>query len=135
MNRSIEYGLVSTAADEKILSANMKSFFEPLNRVMVKTKSKGLLEARLPYVYKHFYWNLNKEIQVYVELYPNVDEEGKRKFDHPEIGWVMFVNMKDVHPPYHVPVEEQRQYVQELLEACGFSCIILHEYADDEERL
>lgn len=135
MNRSIEYGIVSKAADEKMLTAKIKSFFEPLNRVMVKTKSKGLLEARLPYVYKHFYWNLNKEIQVYVELYPNVDEEGKRKFDNLEVGWVLFANMKDVHPPYQVPFEEQQHYVKELLEAGGFPYITLHEYADDEERL
>ncbi|CAM4058674.1 hypothetical protein [Saccharibacillus endophyticus] len=119
MNRSIEYGLTSTATDEKALTAKMKSFFEPLNRVMVKTKSKGLLEARLPYV----------------ELYPNVDEEGKRKFDNPEIGWVLFANMKDVHPPYQVPLEEQQRYVKELLEAGGFPYITLREYADDEERL
>ena len=135
MTRSIEYGLISTATNEKALTAKMKSFFEPLNRVMVKTKSKGLLEARLPYVYKHFYWNLNKEIQVYVELYPNVDEEGKRKFDNPEIGWVLFVNMKNVHPPYQVPLEEQQRYVKELLEAGGFPYLALREYAEDEERL
>ncbi len=135
MDKYIEYGIVSTPADEKRLAANFKVFFEPLNRMMAKAKSKGLLEARLPYVYKHYYWNLNKEMQVYMELYPNEDMEGKRKFADPEAAWILFVNRKDVHPPHHVALQEQERYVEELLAAGGFPYKVLHEYNEGEERL
>ncbi|OWR29860.1 hypothetical protein CDO73_12295 [Saccharibacillus sp. O23] len=135
MDKYIEYGIVSAPSEEKPLAANLKAFFAPLNRVMVKTKSKGLLNARLPYVYSHYYWNLNKEMQVYVELYPNTDNEGKRKFANPDVGWILFANMREVPPPHGVPIEEQEQYVQELLAASGFPYVVLHEYRDGEERL
>ncbi|OWA33476.1 hypothetical protein B9G55_22720 [Saccharibacillus sp. O16] len=136
MDKYLEYGIISTPADEKALAANMQAFFVPLNRMMVKTKSKGLLEAHLPFVYKYYYWNLNKEMQVYVELYPNEDAEGKRKFADPETAWILFVNMKEIHAPHDViPRQEQERYVQELLEASGFPYVVLYEYADGEERL
>lgn len=135
MDKYIEYGIVSAPGDEKKLAANLKAFFAPLNRVMVKTKSKGLLNSRLPYVYSHYYWNLNKEMQVYAELYPNTDKEGKRKFANPDVGWILFANMREVPPPHGVPIEEQEQYVQELLAAGEFPYVVLHEYGDGEERL
>ncbi|MFD1177974.1 hypothetical protein ACFQ3W_16925 [Paenibacillus puldeungensis] len=91
MNKMLEYGILCWGKDEKKLMDELYAFLAPMNRTFSKTSNKGMLEARLPYVYKHFYWNLNKEKQVYVELYPNKDVEGKMKFPSEEVGWVMFL--------------------------------------------
>ncbi|CAM3719748.1 hypothetical protein [Marinicrinis lubricantis] len=80
--------MLCTRKDEKVLMDALHCFLEPLQRTFSKTKNKSLLEARRPYVYKHDYWNLNKEKQVYVEVYPNQDAEGKYKFANEEVGWI-----------------------------------------------
>lgn len=135
MNKMIEYGILCSSKDEKKLMNELFAFLAPLNRTFSKTSNKGMLDARLPYVYKHFYWNLNKEKQVYVELYPNIDMEGKSKFQREDIGWVMFANLKDQSPPYHVPLEEQEQYIRDMLSSLTFESTKLYEYAEGEERI
>ncbi|WP_334076625.1 hypothetical protein [Paenibacillus sanfengchensis] len=135
MGKMLEYGFLCEAKDEKKLINALLGFLEPLNRTFSKTKNKGMLEARLPYVYRHFYWNLNKEMQVYVEIYPNQDADGKIKFSHPDVGWVLFVNLKEVSGPYHVPLDKQEAYLQDFLQASGFEFVELKEYRDDEERI
>ncbi|WP_028544388.1 hypothetical protein [Paenibacillus taiwanensis] len=135
MNKMYEFGFLCTNKDEKELMNALYSFLEPLRRTFSKTRNKGMLEARLPYVYKHFYWNLNKEKQVYVEVYPNKDVEGQYKFADENVGWVLFANLKDVTPPYHVPIEEQEKYLADLLSSAHFNYVKLYEYSDEEERL
>jgi hypothetical protein len=36
---------------------------------MVKTKSKGLLKARLPHVLDYFYWNMNKDAERFLRFF------------------------------------------------------------------
>ncbi|WP_244563054.1 hypothetical protein [Paenibacillus uliginis] len=135
MNKMIEYGFLCTSKDEKALMNALYKFLEPLNRTFSKSNNKGMLNARLPFIYKYFYWNLNKEKQVYVEIYPNTDLEGKCKFPNENVGWVLFANLKDVAPPYHVPIEEQEKYLNDLLSSSNFDFVKLYEYSDDEERI
>lgn len=135
MNKMVEYGLICESKEEKQLMAALQHFMEPMNRTFAKTKNKGLLEARLPYVYKHYYWNLNKEKQVYIEIYPNKDAEGKCKFSDGRIGWILFANCKDLAPPYDVPLDEQEKYIQDILTQTGLEYVTLYEYKEGEERL
>ena len=49
-----EYGFLCTNKDEKELMNALYNFLEPLQRTFSKTNNKGMLNARLPYVYKYF---------------------------------------------------------------------------------
>lgn len=134
MDKMIEYGFVCESKDEKALMSALQSFMEPINRTFSKNKNKSMLESRLPYVYKHFYWNLNKEKQVYLEVYPNKDLEGKYKFSNEDVGWILFASLNDEKPPYHVAIEEQEKYLHDILASSGFEYVKLYEYKDGEER-
>ncbi|WP_166243136.1 hypothetical protein [Paenibacillus turpanensis] len=135
MNKMVEYGFLCSGKDEKMLINELTRFFEYMNRTISKVKNKSLLESKLPYVYKHYYWNLNKDKQVYIEVYPNQDVEGKCKFSNHDVGWVLFANVKDESEPYHVPFDEQEKYLQDLLSSTNLPYITLYEYKNGEERL
>ncbi|MNC21892.1 hypothetical protein D3C75_698800 [compost metagenome] len=135
MNKMVEYGFLCNNKDEKVLMNALYGYLEPLKRTFSKTKNKGLLDARFPYVYKYYYWNLNKEKQVYIEVYPNKDLEGKCKFSNADVGWILFANLIDQTPPYHVTIEEQEKYLQDFLSASNFEYVKLYEYSNGEERL
>lgn len=135
MNKMVEYGFLCGSKDEKVLMSALYSFLEPLNRTFSKTRNKSLLDSRLPYVYKYYYWNLNKEKQVYIEVYPNKDLEGKYKFSNEDVGWILFANFIDQTPPYHVTIEEQERYLHNILASSNFEYLKLYEYKNGEERL
>jgi hypothetical protein len=136
MSKMVEYGFECEGKDEKVLMKALYDFLEPLKRTFSKTNNKSLLNARLPFVYKHIYWNLNKEKQVYIELYPNRDLEGKYKFpNNLNVGWILFANLNDEEPPYQVSLEEQERFLNEILTSAKFDYIKLYEYDVDDERL
>ena len=135
--KKLEYGIICQAGDEKQLVKNINSFLEKQfgYRKMYKTNNKSMLEARLPFVYSHFYNQFLKQgVRWYFELYPNADLEGKRKFsEHPEAGWLIWVN-KMSYSTEDEKAENDRFFI-ELLSATGFEIKLLHEYKEGEERL
>lgn len=108
----------------------MKAIKEKLkshNRTTTTAKNKHMLDARLPFVFKHFHWNLNKELAVWIEILPNQDEEGKLQFpDHPECGWLAITRIKELHAR-----EAAEKYLSEILEAPGYELLTLAESEED----
>jgi hypothetical protein len=136
MGKMWEYGILSSEKDEKIIIKNIIEFLEPLNRTMTKAKNKSMLDVRLPYVYKHFYWNLNKEEQIYFEIYPNKDMENKYKFqNNQEAAWILFIRKVELIDLNDDQVSIQENYIRDLLAAIKYDYIKIYEYLEGEERL
>ncbi len=120
--KKIEYGIICQKTDEKQLVKNINSFLEKQYgyRKMSKTNNKSMLEARLPFVYSHFYNQFLKQgVRWYFELYSNADLEGKRNFsDHPEAGWPIWVNKMSYSSEKEIT--ENDKFFAELIAATGF---------------
>jgi hypothetical protein len=135
--KKLEYGIICQADNEKQLVKNINSFLEKKYgyRKMSKTNNKSMLEARLPFVYSHFYNQFLKQgVRWYFELYPNADLEGKRKFpEHPETGWLIWVNKMSYNTDQDK--SELDCFFEELLTGTGFEYKLLYNYNEGEERL
>jgi hypothetical protein len=136
MNK-LEYGIICNKSDEKQLVKNINHFLDSAYeyRKMSKVTNKSMLQARLPFVFTHFYSQFLKTgVRWYFELYPNSDEEGKLKFlEHPEAGWLIWVNKMS----YSTDAEksENDRFFEELLQGTGFEWKLLYTYKEKEERL
>lgn len=136
MSKMYEYGIICDEKDERELIKNIKDFLQPLKRTLSKVGNKSMLDARLPYIYRYFYFNSNKEQQAHFEVYPNKDIEGKYKFkDNKEIGWILFVNKMDLTTFDDHQNGKREEYIADLLKGTKFEHIKLYEYADGEERI
>jgi hypothetical protein len=132
VKKHTDYGFISLAKDEKVIMKSLNEFLDSYNRVFAKTKSKGLLEARLPFVYKHFYFNLNKEMGVYMEVYPNQDIEGRYKYsDYKNVGWILTVRILDDFSGYQK--EKTEGYIKNILDAVGLDFITLNATDIDDD--
>lgn len=128
MKKNTEYGFVALAKEEKFIMKRLNEFLERYNRMFSKSKNKDLLKARLPFIYKHFYFNLNKEMGVYMELYPNQDNEGKYKYlEYKNVGWILKVRILNHFPGYEKGKTED--YIKNILDVIGLDCVTL--YATD----
>jgi len=126
----MEFGIVSSEKDEKVIVKNINDYLASLDRTLSKAKNKSMLEARLPYIYKHYYWNLNKAERVYFEIYPNKDLEGKYKFETKKnLNWIIFFNKLDLV----TGDENQEGYIKDILDATNFEFQLLKESLEDEE--
>jgi len=134
----LEYGIQCSPEDEKKLVKNINAFLDKEYgyRKIYKWDHKSLLEARLPFVYSHYYCQFMKQPPVwYFELYPNTDLEGKTKFKgHPDCGWILFVNKRNEDN-----TEKRRQKVMDFfnhfIANLGYETTLLHQYKDKEDRL
>ncbi|WP_053595848.1 MULTISPECIES: hypothetical protein [Lysinibacillus] len=90
-----------------------------------KNKNKDLLKAQLPFIYKHFYFNLNKEMGVYMELYPNQDNEGKYKYsENKNIGWILKIRILNHLPGYEKGKTEG--YIKTILDVIELDFVTLY---------
>ena len=93
MKLNSEYGILIKKSDDK---AFVKNFKEVFGRSLSKSTSKPMLEARLPFKMKYFYFNFEKEKGLYIELEPNQDESGKLQIpERPEFGWILRTRVRD----------------------------------------
>ena len=136
MNK-LEYGIICNKSDEKQLVKNINHFLDSAYeyRKMSKVTNKSMLQARLPFVFTHFYNQFLKTgVRWYFELYPNSDEDGKLKFpEHPDAAWLIWVNKMS----YNTDEEksENDRFFEELLQGTGFEWKLLYTYQEKEERL
>ena len=136
MNK-LEYGIICNKSDEKQLVKNINHFLDSAYeyRKMSKVTNKSMLQARLPFVFTHFYSQFLKiGVRWYFELYPNSDEDGKLKFpEHPDAAWLIWVNKMS----YNTDEEksENDRFFEELLQGTGFEWKLLYTYQEKEERL
>ena len=104
---------------------------------MYKWNDESMLKARLPFVYTHYYCQFLKQTpRWYFEVYPNTDTEGKTKFqNHPDAGWVIYINKREVIALSPEHLQEITLFFEQLREHTGYPTVLLHEYAENEERL
>ncbi len=85
-----------------------------------------MLEERLPFVIKHFYWNLNKGAGTWFEVYPNEDSEGKYYSEsNKDCGWLITTIIDENHPNYQKSQTEQ--FLKNVLEATKFDYVVIEE--------
>jgi len=131
MKPFITYGLKCSKKDEKALVQRINAYLETHNRTMSKSKNKSMLDARLPFVLKHFYWNLNKGLGTFFEIFPNEDQEGNYfKETNKECGWLLKTHINLSHPSYEKKSTEN--FLLEVLASTAFEYIILEEREEDE---
>lgn len=131
MKQKTVYGFICSKKDEKLIIGRLNEFLEQYNRVFAKSKSKTLLEDYLPLKYKHIYLNLNKDTGTYMDLTPNEDSEGvKRYSDNIEVGWILKVLIHKHFPGYEKSKTES--FISNILDAIGFEYIKLLEFDENE---
>ena len=87
-------GIRCVSKDEKAMMLRVSDYLATFNRTTSKTKNKDLLESELPFVFKHFYWNLNKDAATWFDIKPNQDLEGKWKQPaHQDCAWLLHVRI------------------------------------------
>jgi len=132
MKTNVEYGLVTERREEKVIIKYPKQFLANDKRTISKTKSPSLLESKLPFKYKYFYFNLNKEMGTYIALFPNRDEDSKYKYpDNKEASWILQVRLKKSSPGYEQ--EKTSNYIHSLLNSlnCEFTIVCEDDEMDD----
>lgn len=124
------YGFKCLKKDEKKLVQRINEYLKMLDRTMSKAKSKSMLEARLPFILKHFYWNLNKGVGTWFEIFPNEDQDGKYYSEiHKDCGWLLVARIDQTHPMYEKHKTEK--FLSDVLNSTGFEYVIIEE--KDEE--
>lgn len=140
-----EYGILYTKTREKALleelNQHLAVVFDGYGPAKLsKTKSAIMLEARLPFVYTHFYSASIKKYGVYLELYPNTDTNLVKKFPKTEASWVLFVNPSNYYTDndgvlHHTVNPRLPELIQALLDRLSMPSELLHTYTEGEERL
>ncbi len=126
------YGIKCARKDEKILVQRINDFLATHKRTMSKAKNKSLLEACLPFTYKHFYWNLNKSVGTWFEIFPNEDEKGKFfSEEHKEYCWLMKTRIDVAHPMYKK--ERTEFFLSNVLKSTGHETVVIKENEEEEE--
>ena len=126
------YGLKCSKKDEKTLIKRVNEYLETHSRTMSKAKNKSMPDGYLPFVLKYFYWNLNKGVGTWFELFPNEDVEGKYFNEtHKECGWLLKTRIDLTHPLYEKNITEK--FLSDILNSTEFEYITLDESDEGEE--
>lgn len=126
MKPNTTFGLKCLKKEEKVLVKGINEFLSTIDRTMSKAKNKTMLEDRLPFVLRHFYWNLNKGVGTWFEVYPNEDLEGKYYSEaNKDCGWLITTSIDLTHPGYEKT--ETEQFLENVLEATTFDYVVIEE--------
>ncbi len=88
-----EFGILMNRSDDKKFVKNFKDVF---GRSLSKSSDKSMLDAKLPFTFKYFYFDFEKAKALYIEIEPNQDEKGT--FQHPgrpDFGWILRYRIRD----------------------------------------
>lgn len=125
------YGLKCSKKDEKIIVKRVNDYLALHKRTMSKAKNKSLLDARLPLVLTHFYWNLNKSTGTWFEIFSNEDSDGKFYYEeNKDYGWIIKTLINLTHPMYEKNLTET--FLTEILNATGFEYFVIEESEKNE---
>jgi hypothetical protein len=126
------YGIRCEKKDEKILVSRVNEYLAAHDRTMTKTINESLLKARLPFVYKYYYWNRNKGTGTYFEVIPNEDAEGKcYSEENRDCAWIIKTRIHLTHPEYKKEATEL--FLQEVIRATGFDTVTIYERDHDPQ--
>lgn len=105
-----------------------------------KVKNASILKGYLPFEYVCKYGVLMKKFGLYLDLYPNIDNKGMKKFNELEYTWIMFVNSLGFYSTdtFEIINEDNPnavEYIEELCSKIPYSNSKIHSYKFGEERL
>lgn len=126
MKDNTEYGIISLENEKESILKILDYLLKCHNGVYANTKSKNLLEARLPHIYEQKYFILNKNIGVCFELYRN--QEIKTGLNYPNyknVGWILKVRILNDFPRHENA--EAESYINYILDSFPFELVILKE--------
>lgn len=153
---STEYGLVTRDMAEKeilkVLNDKLKYFFtEAANKnydiytsyTLSKMKNHHGISfnpKQIPWDYEYSYQFLHKTYGVFMELYPNTNENGEQKFNNNGVMWNLYINegQKDETNTAKILSEsnsDTNHFTEHFLKALPFEVVMLYEYEDGEERI
>ena len=148
---SAEYGLITGGMSEKQLVAAISKLLEEYFRgrkenaqydiykyhKLSKHKNRGGISYnpdRIEWDYEYCYDYFNKPFRVSIELYPNTNAEGGRKFQLDGVVWNMYFNAAAFGA-----VSDNKAAVKDflpyLLENMPCDTVLIKEYAKGEDRL
>ncbi len=109
---------------------NMKKYTGPLGR------STPDLE---PPEYDHIYWFRHRVSNLFLELYPNREKNGRVKFSDEGIIWNLYVTLMSDYPPKlseYDPIQEfGSRVMKELFQTLPCEKVLIKKYAPGEDRL
>lgn len=109
---------------------NMKKYTGPFGRSAPDAK---------PPEYDHIYWFRHRVSNLFLELYPNREKNGRIKFSDEGIIWNLYVTLLRDYPPKiseDDPIQEFGiRVMQELFRTLPGEKILIKKYAPGEERL
>ena len=117
MKLNSEYGILIDKSEDKKFVKNFKEVF---GRSLSKSINKSMLEARLPFEFKYFYFDFEKAKGLYIEIEPNQDEKGDFQYpDGPDYGWILRTRIRDDFD--HVDKHEVITQISSKIEALDYS--------------
>jgi hypothetical protein len=134
MDKQIEYGIICAREDEKELVKRINFFLknEYDYRKMYKRNDDSISTFSYEYYYFQF---MHQEPRWFFDLYPNIDTNGKSKFENSEVQWVLWINKQDTDQNTKDQNDMVSIFFERLITAIKYPTIILHEYKDGEERI
>ena len=140
---SFEYGIITENATEKDLVKAIdkcldeffsgKPGYEHYKKHQLrKHKNSGGVSYRedaIPWDYEYQYDYFNKPFGVFVELYPNTNDSGGKKFKVDGVTWNLFINAVLNYDP-----SEIAELANFILNGIPYKTVLIAEYAEGEER-
>ena len=125
MKPETTYALRCPKKDERLLLERVNAYLATYHRTTSKARNPSMLARYLPFVVKHFYWNLNKDAGTWFDIYPNEDAEGKHFFpERKDYCWLMRVRI-DLRQWPAATQAKAESFIAGLLSAMGFESVVL----------
>ncbi len=109
---------------------NMKKYTGPFGRSTPDAK---------PPEYDHIYWFRHRVSNLFLELYPNREKNGRLKFSDEEIIWNLYVSLLSDYPnklSEDDPIQEFGiRVMQELFQTLPCEKVLIKKYTPGENRL
>lgn len=132
MRKVTLFGLRCSAVDEPAVVGRIDQSLKKIKRQTSKATQKSLLQDRKPFVFDHYYWNLNRDCGVYFELLTNQDLKGKwQQAEHSDMGLLLMFVLQDDAFRDGAPLKKTQQYVDRILKALG---VPYEKIAEGDER-
>ena len=130
------FGIVCSPKDEKILMTRVNDYLALFDRTTSKAKNPNMLSHELPFVIKHFYWNLNKDTATWFDIKPNLDVEGKwYQPAHQNFAWLL--NIRIDHSGWErvgeltaAKLQQTQDFLNGLLQGIAFETTLIMQTDD-----
>lgn len=145
MTPLFEIGFLYKEKGEKKLISDINKIFSDMfpsnpEYKLTKVKNESRLKSHYPFKYTHIYGTLMKKDGLYIDVYPNTDINGRKKFDTTGYSWIMFISSIGFYSIDELGIIDEdnpraKEYIKELLSSIEYPSSILYNYKFGEKRL